>query len=209
MKFMKSASPSRSRSGPHGSSTETSGRAKGSGAEGEADAGWGEGSVGAARGGVGSGRGSSGTEDSSGGGVTGDASDSGRGSGCGSAEAVCDGFDGAAASADASAVTGGSAGGGEAVGVGATEASGGERSFIAACPQEETRWLESYAILASRPKSTGHGERAAVTSHRPKPPRPYSRKTPSACRRNGSREAGRPAEGQAKESPRRRSSTRK
>ena len=45
-------------------------------------------------------------------------------------------------------------------------------------------------------KSTGHGRRAAVKSRRPKRPRLYPRKPRSACRRSGSREAGRPREGQ-------------
>jgi hypothetical protein len=36
----------------------------------------------------------------------------------------------------------GSAGGGEMVGAGAAEASGGERSFIAACPVSEARQAE-------------------------------------------------------------------
>ena len=51
--------------------------------------------------------------------------------------------------------------------------------------------------------------RAAVTSRHPKRPRPRPRRPLSACRRSESRGAGRPPEGQVKESLRRRSSTRR
>src|ERR1700722_6672405 len=131
MKFMNAVSPSRSRSGPHGSSSETGGSAKASGAWPEADAGCG----GAAP--TDSDRGSSAAKDANGGGATG-AADSGSGSG--SASDVGGGSDGAAsAGGSADSDPRGSAGAGETVGARATEASGGDRSFIAACPVREAR----------------------------------------------------------------------
>src|ERR1700722_17311238 len=119
MKFMNAVSPSRSRSGPHGSSSETSGTAKASGAGMEADAGC---CGGAAT--TDWDRGSSAAEGANGGGATG-AADSGSGSG--SASDVGGGSDGAAsAGGSADSDPRGSAGAGETVGARATEASGGD-----------------------------------------------------------------------------------
>src|ERR1700722_9756520 len=126
MKFMNAVSPSRSRSGPQGASSETSGSAKRSKDGGEGD--------GAAT--TSSGRG---PKDSSGDGVFGGAADSIGVSDCGAASTPW-----AEGSACISAITGsgGSAGGSETVVLGAAEASGGERSFIAACPGTEARQPE-------------------------------------------------------------------
>src|SRR3984957_6991701 len=157
MKFMNSVSPSRSRSGPQGSSSETSGSVEGFGGELTADAG------GAAAATSSSGKGSAGAEDSSGGGVTGGAADSIGGSDCGAASmASAEGSAGVSAGAESK----GSAGGDETVDVGAAEASGGERSFIALCPVREARQAKRYAILASQPKARERRSRRVTQSDR-------------------------------------------
>src|SRR5690348_952371 len=97
MKFMNAVSPSRSRSGPQGSSSEIRGSAKASG-DAETDAGLASGSDGGVP--ASSGRDSTGAEDSSGGGVMRGVADSGASSGSGSGSGASEGSSGVAASAE-------------------------------------------------------------------------------------------------------------